>query len=37
MAVGRPMPLLVVAQDEVQQLQSIANSRYLSHSIMQRA
>jgi putative transposase len=37
MAVGRPMPPLVLAEDEVQQLQSIANSRSLPHSIVQRA
>ena len=29
MAVGRPMPPLVLSDDEVQQLQSIANSRSL--------
>jgi putative transposase len=37
MAVGRPMPPLVLTEDEVQQLQSIANSRSLPHSIVQRA
>ena len=37
MAVGRPMPPLVLSDDEVQQLQSIANSRSLPHSIVQRA
>jgi len=37
MAVGRPMPPLVLKDDELQQLQSIANSRFLPHSIVQRA
>ncbi len=37
MAIGRPMPPLVLTEDEVQQLQSIANSRSLPHSIVQRA
>jgi putative transposase len=37
MAVSRPMPPLVLRDDEVQQLQSIANSRSLPHSIVQRA
>ena len=37
MSVGRPMPPLVLSDDEVQQLQSIANSRSLPHSIVQRA
>lgn len=37
MAVSPPMPLLVLAEDEVQQLQSIANSRSLPHAIVQRA
>ncbi len=37
MAVGRPMPPLVLSDDEVQQLQSIANSRSLPHSIVQRS
>ena len=37
MAVGHPMPPLVLSDDEVQQLQSIANSRSLPHSIVQRA
>ena len=37
MAVSRPMPPLVLGDDEVQQLQSIANSRSLPHSIVQRA
>ncbi len=31
------MPPLVLSDDEVQQLKSIANSRSLPHSIMQRA
>ncbi len=35
MAVGRPMPPLALSDDEVQQLQSIANSRSLPHSIVQ--
>jgi len=37
MAVGRPMPPLVLTEDDVQQLHSIANSRSLPHSIVQRA
>ncbi|WP_094556268.1 IS630 family transposase [Synechococcus sp. 1G10] len=37
MAVGRPIPPLVLTEDEVQQLQSIASSRSLPHSIVQRA
>ena len=37
MAAGRPMLPLVLSDDEVQQLQSIANSRSLPHSIVQRA
>ncbi len=37
MAVCRPMPPLVLTEDELQQLQSIANSRSLPHSIVQRA
>ena len=37
MAVGRPMPPLVLAGDEVQQLQALAHSRSLPHSIVQRA
>ena len=37
MAVGRPMPPLVLSDDEVQRLQSIANSRSLPHSIVQWA
>ena len=35
MAVGRPMPSLVLSDDEVQQRQSIANSRSLAYSIVQ--
>ncbi|MCX5951975.1 MAG: helix-turn-helix domain-containing protein, partial [Cyanobacteria bacterium] len=37
MAVGRPMQPLVLSDDQVQQLQSIANSRSLPHAIVQRA
>jgi putative transposase len=37
MAVGRPRPQLVLSDDEVQHLQSIANSRSLPYSIVQRA
>ena len=37
MALGRPMPPLVLSEDEVQQLQALANSRSLHHSIVQRA
>ena len=37
MAVCRPMPPLVLSDVEVQQLQSIANSRSLPLSIVQRA
>ncbi|MEA5416250.1 IS630 family transposase [Synechococcus sp. BA-132 BA5] len=37
MALGRPMPPLVLSDDEVQQLQGIASSRSLPHSIVQRA
>jgi putative transposase len=37
MAAGRPTLPLVLSDDEVQQLQSIANSRSLPHSIVQRA
>ena len=37
MAVGRPMPPLILSDDEVQQLQRIAFSRSLPYSIMQRA
>jgi putative transposase len=37
MACGRPIPPLVLSDNEVQQLQSIANARSLPHSIVQRA
>ena len=37
MALGRPMPSLELSEDEIQQLQSIARSRSLPHSIVQRA
>lgn len=38
MAIGRPMPRLVISDDEVQQLQALASSRSLPHSpIVQRA
>ena len=37
MALGRPMPPLVLSDDEVQQLQALAKSRSLPHSIVQRA
>ena len=37
MALGRPMPPLVLSYDEVQQLQALAHSRSLPHSIVQRA
>jgi len=36
-ALGPPMPPLVLSDDEVQQLQGIASSRSLPHSIVQRA
>jgi putative transposase len=36
-ALGRPMPPLVLSDGEVQQLQGIGNSRSLPHSILQRA
>ena len=36
-ALGRPMPPLVLSEDEVQQLQALANSQSLPHSIVQRA
>jgi putative transposase len=36
-ALGRPMPQLVLCDADVQRLQSIASSRSLSHSIVQRA
>ena len=35
--VGRPMPPLVLSEDDVQQLQALAKSRSLPHSIVQRA
>jgi len=34
---GRPMPWLVLSEEEVQQLQALAHSRSLLHSIVQRA
>ena len=37
MALGRPLPPLVLSDEEVQQLQSIANSRSYPHSLVQRA
>ena len=37
MPLGRPMPPLVLSDDEIQQLQSLASSRSLPHSIVQRA
>ena len=37
MAIGRPMPPLVLSEEEVQQLQALAHSRSLPHSIVQRA
>ena len=37
MTAGPPMTLLVLAEDEDQQLKSIANYRSLPHSIVQRA
>jgi hypothetical protein len=37
LALGRPLPPLVLSDDEVQQLQGIGNSRSLPHSILQRA
>ena len=35
--VGRPMPPLVLSEDEDQQLQALAHSRSLPHSIVHRA
>jgi putative transposase len=35
-ALGRPIPPLVLSEDEVQQLQALASSRSLPHSIVQR-
>ena len=37
MPLGRPMPPLVLSDDEIQQLQSLASSRSLPYSIVQRA
>ena len=37
MALGRPMPTLVLSEDEVQQLQIIAHSRSYPHALVQRA
>ena len=37
MVLGRPMPPLVLSDDEVRQLQALASSRSLLHSIVQRA
>jgi putative transposase len=37
LALGRPVPPLVLSEDEVQQLQPLASSRSLPHSIVQRA
>ncbi|MFZ0409574.1 MAG: helix-turn-helix domain-containing protein [Cyanobium sp.] len=37
MALGRPMPPLLLSDDEMQQLQSIANSTTLPPSLVQRA
>jgi putative transposase len=37
MPVGRPMPPLELSEDDVRELQSIANSRSLPHSLVQRA
>ena len=37
MALGRPIPPLVLSDDEVDQLQALAHSRSLAHSIVQRA
>jgi hypothetical protein len=37
LALGRPIPPLVLSEDEVQQLQALASSRSLPHSIVQRA
>jgi putative transposase len=37
MSLGRPMPPLILSDDEVQQLQNIANSRSMPHLIVQRA
>ncbi|MFM7755030.1 MAG: helix-turn-helix domain-containing protein, partial [Cyanobium sp.] len=37
MALGRPMSPLLLTEDDVQQLQALAHSRSLPHSIVQRA
>lgn len=37
MPVGRPMPPLKLTEEELRQLQNIANSRSMPHSIVQRA
>ena len=37
MALGRPMPPLVLSDDEVQQLKALASSRTLPHSLVRRA
>ena len=37
MPVGRPMPPLKLSEEELRQLQNIANSRSMPHSIVQRA
>jgi putative transposase len=36
-ALGRPIPPRILSDDEVQQLQALAHSRSLPHSIVQRA
>lgn len=36
MVVGRPLPPLALSEDQLQQLQSIAQSRSRSHAIVQR-
>ena len=35
--IGRPIPPLVLSEEEVQHSQYLASSRTLSHSILQRA
>ena len=37
MPVGRPMPPLALSEDDVRELQSIANSRSMPHALVQRA
>ena len=37
MPVGRPMPPLALSEDDVRELQSIANSRSMPHPLVQRA